>query len=188
MASQSATKFAMQLATVFEVPKAGEGFLEAIATACDGFTGEVYERAFRRLRDTRKYRTLPMPAEAKAVCEEQASFVEARKIPVTPKPAKVEEWSPEAAFEFCRRSAAAVEAAKEGWIGPLITFVRRNHRLPERAEFGALKAEHKRFEDAVAITMGGGTARQWRALGEAMMSHSAAWADQVLGNQQREAA
>lgn len=182
MISQPAMQFAGRLAAIFEVPKgAGDGFLDALAEASDGFSGEVYDRAFRKLRDTRKYRTLPMPAEAKAVCEDQASFLSARHAPAPAVAEPERDWSPEAAFEFCRRTAVAATAARDGWIGPLIGFVRQQRRLPEPPEFRQLQLEQRKFEDALAMAMDGRGMPELVRLGSAMAKRHADYAAAILG-------
>lgn len=178
MATQLATRFALRLTSVFETPKgSSEGFMEAIAEACDGYSGEVYERSFIKLRDYRKYRTLPMPAEAKAVCDDQNEVVEA----VSKKPKAINQssvngdWSPEAAFEFIRRTDIAKEAAKDGWIGPLVGHVRQFHRAPAFNEIAGLKKIQREFEDALMIAPG-----NLKQLGETMAARQQAWAATVL--------
>lgn len=180
MASQAAHKFAMRLTSVFEPPKdAPDGFVEAIAEACDGYSGEVYDRSFTRLRDTRIYRKLPMPAEAKAICDDQREVLEAlKKTPKRPQDSLNGDWSKEAAFDFIRRTAIAKDAAQEGWIGPLVGHVRQFHREPAWNEIPALKKIQREFENTMVIATG-----QWKPLGEAMARQQSAWAAAVLERQ-----
>lgn len=171
----------MRLARVFETPKnAAEGFIEALADSCDGFSAEVYDRSFVKLRDTREYRTLPMPAQAKAMCEDQREVIEAlARGPKRQEQSSVNgDWSPDAAFEFVRRADIAKEAARDGWIGPLVGHVRQFHRAPAFTEIAGLKKIQAEFEDALMIAAG-----QWRELGAAMAARQARWAEAVLSSQ-----
>lgn len=169
----------MQLTSVFEMPKgAADGYLGAIAEACDGYPIQVYNKAFLRLRDTRKYRTLPMPAEAKEAC--QAIDEVEKAIASKPDTRKYQagvngDWSKEAAFEFIRQTKIAKEAAREGWIGPLVGHVRQFHREPAWNEIAGLKKIQREFENTLTIATG-----QWRPLGEEMARQQFNWAEAVL--------
>lgn len=190
MATQSALKFAMRLSTVFEAPKStSDGFMEAIADACDGFSSEVYDRAFIKLRDNRKYRTLPMPAEARAICDDQNEVVVAvAKTSRTSQQTTANgEWSPEYAFEHCRRTAIAETAARQGWIGPLISFVRQHHRLPDQGEVSQCQAVQRAFEDALVSSISAHPA-SLQDIGRAMAAKQSAWAAAVLSADQGQAA
>lgn len=168
----------MRLARVFETPKnSADGFMEAIAEACEGYSAEVYERAFVKLRDGRRYRTLPMPAEAKAICDDQRDFLEAvsKRTAAGSQTTTNGDWSPEYAFNFIRGTPIAREAARDGWIGPLVGHVRQVGRAPAWTEVAGLKKIQREFEDALMVAPG-----NLRTLGEAMAGRQQAWAAAVL--------
>jgi hypothetical protein len=91
------------------------------------------------------------------------------------------DWSPEAAFTACRYTAVGATAAREGWIGPLIGFVRQQHRLPEPPEFRQLKLEQRQFEEALAMAMDGRGMPELVKLGSAMAKRHAEYAAAILG-------
>jgi hypothetical protein len=89
-------------------------------------------------------------------------------------------WSEEAAFKHIERTLLARRAAREGWIGPLIGFVRRNCRTPTDQEIPAVIEAQREFEASLEKTQGSGPARQWRRIGEAMAQKQLAWAQRIL--------
>lgn len=97
-------------------------------------------------------------------------------------------WSEEAAFVHIERMTLARRAAREGWIGPLIGFVRRNGRTPTDQEIPAVIKAQREFEDALEKTQGSGPARQWRRIGEAMAEKQRAWAERIMDPMQEAAA
>lgn len=93
----------------------------------------------------------------------------------------IDTWSEDAAFEFIRRAPIAKDAAQEGWIGPLVGFIRQNKRAPGYAEIPKLKKIQREFEDALITTAASkGFTAYWKPLGEAMAKRRADWAGAVI--------
>jgi len=118
------------------------------------YSSETLQRAADDLQSSRKARGFPQVAELIDACiqadkhvslprqlalEDQATTVSASQAWITGT-RHVEQMI------FANKPPLAIKAAREGWIGMLVSFVRRRHQMPTEAEARDLPAEQAKFE------------------------------------------
>ncbi len=141
-----------------------------------GFSDAVLDRAIREMVRTRKDRRIPLVPECLDACSEARRWLDAEKgkgqlsagaAPVGSGPM---DWN-EDAFKFSRdvmSGPMGLQAAKEGWIGCLDAYIRRNRRAPSAGEIPALKRQAMEFDETYAMCIRGGIhdVARWVGLGE----------------------
>jgi hypothetical protein len=161
---------------------------EDMVRELSGFSGEVRERAFRQIVATRKDHKTPLVSECITACLEAKRWIDAEKnkgqLPMGEKPASGLDWTADRlklATDLCM-SPMGREAAKDGWVQQLHDFARKNSRLPQPGEIGALKREAKAFDEAYARCVKGGwpQAEKLERLGAMMLKRREDLVDRVL--------
>lgn len=195
MARQAIIEFVDDLCGYFGPPKPANGqsddaYLKTwMRYAMDdfgGFSPEELARAFKVLRSTSKYKSMPSNAEILDACRE------ARKQIRTERPQLVPQQKPERATHTAREKLALEliktemgrTAAKEGWIGELFAFVRDNGHMPRtQSEIKLMvddaKGTDRRYEACIRGEAGAFSASLER-LGASMLARRKALADYVL--------
>lgn len=143
MARNDVIKFVDQLSEYFGPPKPSGGQDDGVYLktwmryAIDDFgfySAEELDRAFKILRGTSKYKSMPSNAEIIAACKDAVKELRSER-PVL----KVDTRSPQErsiqakednALFLMRQSPMGKTACAEGWHGELFEFVRDNGRLP----------------------------------------------------------
>ena len=121
-----------------------------------GFPGNVLDKAAETMVRTRKDRKIPLVSECIAACLDTKKWLDARdaagKLPIQDAQASHLDWTA-GRLKLATDLVMGLEgrqAAKEGWIGTLWGFARRNARLPSGAEIGVCKRQAKDFDEAYA--------------------------------------
>jgi hypothetical protein len=139
-----------------------KAWAETIVRELGGFSGAVVDRAAREIIRTRKKPQTPMVSECIAACSEARKWVESedRAAMLTADRAIANvahlDWTAERlklASELMNTSMGK-QAAKEGWVGALWSFVRKNSRLPKQDEIASVKQAAKGFDEAYAKVVG----------------------------------
>lgn len=129
-----------------------------------GYASEVLEGAASRIIATRTDRRFPLPSECKQACDDVRKAMRADSMKSTLSMgsavahAQNMDWTEERLklatdLMHCEMGR---EAAKNGWIGILHSFARKNARLPKGAEIEACKREAKAFDQAYSKCVRGG--------------------------------
>ncbi len=161
---------------------------KTIVRELSGFSSEVIERGAHQIIRTRKEGRIPLVSECIEACHEARRWIDAEKnkgqLPMGEKPASGLDWTSDRlklATDLCM-SPMGREAAKEGWVQQLHDFARKNSRLPQPGEIGALKREAKAFDEAYARCVKGGwpQAEKLERLGAMMLKRREDLVDRVL--------
>ena len=153
-----------------------------------GFSEDVLNRAIKEMIRTRKDRRIPLVPECLSACHDARRWIDAEKnkgqLPMGEKPSSGLDWTGDRlklATDLCM-SPMGREAAKEGWVQQLHDFARKNSRLPQPGEIGALKREAKAFDEAYARCVKGGwpQAEKLERLGAMMLKRREDLVDRVL--------
>lgn len=142
-----------------------KSWVETMKSELKGFSDEVLSRAIVDLIRTRKDRRIPLPAECISACLEARRWVETENqkssLPVGDQDGRAHlDWTTERlklADDLVMGSMGR-QAAKEGWVGMLHAYARKNSRLPPESEIGALKRAAKEFDETYAMCVRGGNA------------------------------
>lgn len=100
---------------------------------------------------TRTETRFPLPAEIIDVCEEV--MVDRNRAPLLEKQAEATAASPQSnertrlTLDLLRANGFGLAAAKENWLGPLVSFVRTNARLPRQDEIAGIKRSAQLFDE-----------------------------------------
>jgi hypothetical protein len=213
--SMQVAKFVSTIAVHFPPPKfesaaQEEEWLQSIVNALQAYDSDMLRRAAQRIINTRGLRRedkwFPVPAEIRRVCASIAAEDNAKTIPLQFKSQDGAGWRTRDADKWIH-SEMGERAAKEGWIGGLHMFIRRNGAMPDDRERkpqevmvrGAddvleirtimmtdveyLKRSAKEAELAYDDCVRGGwpDARSLARLGESMRARNDELADKVLG-------
>lgn len=141
MARQAIIEFVDDLCGYFGPPKPANGqsddaYLKTwMRYAMDdfgGFSPEELARAFKVLRSTSKYKSMPSNAEILDACREARKQIrtERPQLATQPKPERATHTAREKLALDLIKSEMGRTAAKEGWIGELFAFVRDNGHMP----------------------------------------------------------
>ncbi len=176
---------------------------------CGGFEGKVREEAFKSLTRVRHKEKPPQVAVILEHCQEVQRWIDAQnnkgKLPFSANPEPFEpDWRKD---DFANNIALnrgdpiCVQAAKDGWIGTLHTYVRKYRRMPSAtekigyrksmkaaeillSEIEWCKREAKDFDEAyaTAVMMGNGSVARSLVLqvGDAMLKRRGELVDYVL--------
>ena len=161
----------------------------ALVRELRGFGPEVLEKACESIIRNRKDRRFPVLAECRAAAAEAKRWLDIEKnkgdMLQSSQPAGSHlDWTSDRlklATDLCM-SPMGREAAKEGWVQQLHDFARKNSRLPQPGEIGALKREAKAFDEAYARCVKGGwpQAEKLERLGAMMLKRREDLVDRVL--------
>ena len=161
----------------------------AIKRELHGFSSEALEKASETIIRNRKDRRFPVLAELRGACAEAKRWIDIEHNKgdliksATPAGSHLD-WTADRlklATELCMTSMGR-EAAKEGWVQQLHDFARKNSRLPQPNEIGALKRKAKEFDEAYARCVKGGwpQAAKLERLGAMMLKRREDLVDRVL--------
>ena len=172
-----------------ENPDKEKAWALAIKRELHGFPSEVLEKASQSIIRNRKDRRFPVLAELRGACVEAKRWldIEGSKADLikSSQPAGSHlDWTADRlklATDLCM-SPMGREAAKEGWVQQLHDFARKNSRLPQPGEIGALKREAKAFDEAYARCVKGGwpQAEKLELLGAMTLKRREDLVDRVL--------
>lgn len=161
----------------------------ALVRELRGFSPDVLQGACESIIRNRKDRRFPLLAECRSACVEAQRWLDMEKnkgdLIKSSQPAGSHlDWTADRlklATDLCM-SPMGRQAAKEGWIQQLHDFARRNSRLPQPNEIGALKREAKLFDEAYAKCVKGGwpQAEELERLGALMLKRREDLVDRVL--------
>lgn len=123
-----------------------------------GFSDEVITKAIETMVRTRKERRTPLVSECIEACLDARKWIEGEKrsasLPFEGHTTANLDWTGDRlklASELVT-SAMGKQASKEGWVGALWSFARRNSRLPQPGkEVDECKKTAKEFDEAYAI-------------------------------------
>lgn len=134
---------------------------ETMVRELSGFPDEVVERAGREIVRTRKKPQTPMVSECIDACLEAKRWIEAKRQSESLAVTHDGGVSPQNRDWTAERLKLATElmftplgkqAAKEGWIGALWSFARKNSRLPQQGrEVEDCKQHARWFDESYAI-------------------------------------
>lgn len=145
MAQQATIGFVDDLCGYFGPPKPASGQDEAAylktwmryaSADFGGHSADVYARAFKILRSTSKYKSMPSNAEIIDACKEAEKQINSEKpqfIDTRTRSERTHDAKERIALDLIRGEMGRT-AAKEGWIGELFAFVRDNGHLPRTSD------------------------------------------------------
>jgi hypothetical protein len=156
-----------------------------------GFSADVLNRAAREIVRTRKEPKTPLISECIGACLDAKKLIDIEsnkgKLPIGGGG-----WSADLDWTADRLKLATelvhgpmgMQAAKEGWIGTLYSFARKNSRLPQPGkEVDGVKRDAREFDEAYEKTVRGecGTvSAALQRLGAEMLRRRNELADRVL--------
>lgn len=152
-----------------------------------GFGPAVLDKAITNMIRTRKDRRTPLVAECVQACVEAKRWIDIESgkqdLPLE-KQKTVGEYSDDRVrlANDLVMSPLGKQAAKEGWIGVLHGFCRRNLRMPMGQEIADCKREAQEFDKIYAVSVKGGwpQAREFEKLGAKMLRKRQELTDMVL--------
>lgn len=121
------------------------------------YSAEELERAFKILRSTSKYKSMPTNAEIVTACKQAVKELKIER-PVlkvdtrTPQERSVQAKENNALF-LMRQSPMGKTACNEGWHGELFEFIRDNGRLPGKQHEIDLLIDETRKTDRVISSL-----------------------------------
>ncbi len=168
-----------------------KAWAETMVRELGGFSSEVVEHAAREIVRTRKKPQTPLVAECIDVCLDAKKWLDAKnnagQLSLTAATADpyLKDWrEDDFANEIAlnRKNPLCVQAAKDGWIGTLHTFVRKQRRMPSAtdktiyrksikapeqvvSEIEWCKREAKDFDEAYAVAVRGNDDKDRRPAG-----------------------
>ena len=209
MSASTAAKFVSRLTVHFPPPRFESAeqeaeWLRSIVESLKRYADDVLELACQQIIDTRGAKAgekwFPLPAEIRKVCD---SVIHDRERPTLV--AREEEdyrsnpWSDfrtDLVFDLLKGSAMGHQAAKEGWIGPLVHWVRMNAELPPASMIGTFKIKAQEFDETLMAVhrlegfpknaQGIGLAAACGQLGESFNARNKAWTEAILHGASRE--
>lgn len=175
-------------------------WIDRVTLEISGFSAEVIDKALAEMVQkrglTKDERRTPTVAECIRACVETRRWLEKEtrkgELPIN-KDGDPYDWTPERlklADDLIMGSEGR-QAAREGWIGTLHAFARKNGRLPSGSEIGDCKRQAKEFDAAYALCVRGGESqgmsmqqmapmRLLEQLGAKMLKKREELADRVL--------
>lgn len=190
--SQAVSQFITDLAVHFgrklDTPEAEDAWLKSMVAALRGYGASVLKEAAQRIISTRTERSFPLPAECKKVCDDIASREalakgmqllqpDAKNVP------EYSDWRFKLADDLVM-CPMGKQAAREGWIGCLWAFCRKNMRMPKDHEIHQCKTDAKRFDEAYEWCLrgeGGVANHALVKLGDSMLARREELRARVLG-------
>lgn len=135
-----------------------KGWVKTMIQELKGFADDVLNRAVSEMVRTRRDRKIPLVSECIHACLDARRWIEARdnagKLPIEGKSESSHlDWTAERkklAYDLIQ-GVMGKQAAKEGWIDALFSFIRRERRLPQPNEIASVKAAAKGLDDAHAF-------------------------------------
>jgi hypothetical protein len=145
---------------------------ETMVRELSGFPDDVVERAGREMVRTRKKPQTPLVSECIDACLDAKRWIEAQRqsetLSVEHDSGVNRDWTTERLklANDLMVTPLGKQAAKEGWVGALWSFARKNSRLPQQGkEIEGCKQAAKDFDAAYALCVRGhGDARVSAAL------------------------
>lgn len=164
--SVAISKFITELALHFPPkharPELETAWLKSMAEALRGTSASVLEDAARRIIQTRKYTSFPLPAECRAACadaaDRQRTRADASALPgFACGRSEGDGWTTERlklAYDLIKTQLGK-QAAKEDWILAMWHFCRKQQRLPAGHEIDRCKKEAREFDEAYTEALRG---------------------------------
>jgi len=168
-------------------PETEELWMSVLMKRLPSFSDEVLTRTLDHMLATRDDRRTPLPPECLKFCQETRRQIDMEKgksnLPIEPSAAEGD-WTADRLrlADSLVMTPLGKEAAKNGWIGMLHSFCRKNMRAPVGPEIEACKREAKEFDKAYAQCVKGGWpgAKGLEKLGASMLKKRQALTDMVL--------
>ena len=156
------------------------------------FPSETLKKAAEKIKASRTDRRFPLPSECRKICLDVQDWLAReernKSLPLDAHPihgVRNLDWTTERfrLADDLMMSAMGKEAARDGWIGTLHSFARKNSRLPKGPEIDACKRESKENDAAYAkcVKGGWGQAKHLESMGAEMLRRRNELADRVLG-------
>jgi len=213
MSATSVARFVSKVAVHFPPPRfesdAQEAeWLRSIVESLKLYDDDVLDVASQRIIDTRGLRSdekwFPKVAEIRRLC---AGIVDDKRRAPLMKQAMAEAFDGHSAPPHSRARTALVldllrgemgrEAARDGWIGSLVDFVRHSKELPYGSMISTLKARAVEFQEIrqrchhgvgwPSTPQGKGLARACAIWGDTIEARNRLWARVILGKEDEEA-
>lgn len=195
MSVAAVTKFIVLVDSFFPRPKfSGKEenealWLRSMADILGKYADDVLVEAADRIvktRDPDKHGTMfPKPVECIAACEDVLKLRKGAMLQL--EGPKGNEWTDDRltlAFDLANGPLGR-RAAREGWIGPLLRFCRRNMRLPKDGEIVEVISVAQEFQEARQRCVDGEAgvlSRPLLALADSIAARSKEHAKRVLGD------
>ena len=175
-----------------------QSWSEDMVRELGGFPDAVLNRAIQQIIRTRTETKTPLVSECINACLDALKWLdlEAKKntLPIAGNPGRLSSYVAEHSAERLQLAddlltgPQAKEAAREGWIGAMRDFARKNGRLPMGGEIARCKKDAKDFDLAYAeVVRGRPDLPKWimrsvlENLGAAMLANREELAKKVLG-------
>jgi hypothetical protein len=192
----------------FDSPEQEAEWLRSIIESLKSYDESVLDRACQWIIDHRGLKAnekwFPVPAEIRKVCNEIID--EDRRVPLL-RQAAAEIFDGKKAPPHSRARTALVldllkgemgrEAARDGWIGSLVDYVRHAKELPDGSMIRTIKARAVEFQEIrqrchhgvgwPSTPQGKGLARACAIWGDTIEARNRLWARVILGNEDEEA-
>lgn len=198
MARHAIIEFVDDLCGYFGPPKPANGqsddaYLKSwMRYAMDDFgsySADELMRAFKILRSTSKYKSMPSNAEIIEACKEAVKQINIEKpkfIDTRTRSERTHDAKERIALDLIRCDMGRT-ASKEGWIGELFAYVRDNGHMPRtNAEIRTIVADAEETDRVFNGLVCGDIRGHERliGLGESMMQRRKALADYILHGKQ----
>jgi len=161
---------------------------QSLVRELSAFDRQVLGNALAHLIRSRRDTKTPTVAACIDACVAERRYLDAEKttasLPVTKDGSRLPEYSDERRrlADDLVRCADGKQAAKEGWIGTLHTFVVRNGRMPKGHEIADCKRHAREFDEYYAQCVKGGwpQAASLLSLGDKMLARRKELTEMVL--------
>lgn len=142
-----ANKLVARLCVMFGTPETQDpaAWFSEMDKLLKGYSDEVLDRAANIVLRNHRLRAFPSVSVMLGACEEAREAMSPRRQEKDP----YEAWSPARVSEADRMLNCDLgrEAAADGWVFAMHSFIRENRRLPNRGEIGRLKAISVDFDE-----------------------------------------
>lgn len=180
--------------------KEEEDWTDSMIAVLKPYEGAVLAQACLIIMRTRTVKEFPLPAQITNICD---TIIRERNRPTLiaqeQEDYRANPWSDfrtDLVFDLLKGSPMGHQAAKEGWIGTLVHWVRMNAELPPQSMIYGLKIRAREFDETLLAVHRGdgfpktpdgvGHAAACGRLGESMNARAKAWADAILHGASRE--
>jgi hypothetical protein len=175
-------------------PEREKAWTLSMVSELRGYSASVLKAASAEIIRTRTDRRFPLPKECRDACENIKRAAELAKraaaLPIT----AAEQFDQRRAEYSQERERLADDmikgpdgrqAAKEGWVGTLHTFILRNGRMPHGHEIATCKRQARECDEAYQECVRGGwpQAKSLEELGAAMLANRKRLTEMALGVQ-----
>lgn len=181
--------------------KEDEDWTDSMIAVLKPYEGVVLAQACLIVLRTRTVKEFPLPAQITNICD---AIIRERNRPTLLAQEQEDyranpfsDYRTDLVFDLLKGSEMGYAAAKEGWIGQLVHYVRLNSELPPVSMLAGFRIRAREAQETLeAAHRGDGypktpegraLARATASLGESFEARNKAWADAILNGGSKEA-